>query len=148
LNRDARIEGNNDPMKPMIAPKISADNIKSGVTLKLKAISLNVTQFEVPVDTKFNGRARMIPIAAPINAIDTDSSRNAQENAEPAEAQHAKCADLFRSSRDSGVHCVHSCKPSPDCHDERDEACEYFKGQRRLALLVFVEGSFRQRFQV
>src|SRR6476660_7536074 len=77
LNRDARIDGNNEPTKPITAPKISADNIRSGVTLKLKAISLKVAQFEVPVETKFNGSANPIPNAAPITAIDMDSRRNA-----------------------------------------------------------------------
>src|SRR5215211_5032855 len=77
LNRDARIDGNRDPINPITAPKISAKIIKSAVTLKLKAISLNVTQFEVPVETKFNGNASRIPITAPINAIATDSKRNA-----------------------------------------------------------------------
>ena len=61
----------------MTAPNINAQSIKSGVTRKLKAISLNVTQFEVPVETKFNGSDNKIPIAAPIKAMETDSKRNA-----------------------------------------------------------------------
>lgn len=76
-NLDARIEGNRDPTNPITAPKINAEIIKSGVTRKLKAISLNVTQFDVPVETKFNGNDSTIPIAAPIKAIATDSKRNA-----------------------------------------------------------------------
>src|SRR6185503_18751403 len=77
LKREARIDGNNDPINPITPPKSSADSIKSYVTRKLNAISLNVTQFDVPVETKFNGNAKMIPITAPINAIATDSNRNA-----------------------------------------------------------------------
>ena len=77
LKRDARIDGNNDPTNPITPPKNNAQSIKSNVTRKLNAISLNVTQFDVPVETKFNGSANKIPIAAPINAIATDSNRNA-----------------------------------------------------------------------
>ena len=71
------MDGKREPMNPMIAPKIRAEIIKSNVTRKLNAISLNVTQFDVPVETKFNGNASRIPIAAPIKAIATDSKRNA-----------------------------------------------------------------------
>src|ERR1044071_10424557 len=77
LKRDARIDGNNDPTNPITPPNINAKIIKSNVTRKLNAISLNVTQFDVPVETKFNGNANKIPIAAPISAIATDSKRNA-----------------------------------------------------------------------
>jgi hypothetical protein len=48
LNRDARIDGKSEPTKPITAPNVNAHSIKSGVTRKLKAISLNVTQFDVP----------------------------------------------------------------------------------------------------
>src|ERR1051325_3809740 len=77
LNRDARIDGKSEPTQPITAPNANAQTIKSSVTLKLKAISLNVTQFEVPVETKFNGSDSTIPIAAPLKAIAIDSKRNA-----------------------------------------------------------------------
>jgi hypothetical protein len=108
LNRDARIDGNNEPTKPITAPKMSADNIRSGVTLKLKAISLKVAQFEVPVETKFNGSANTIPIAAPITAIDIDSRRNATRMLSPAKAKHTQYPDLFGSSRYGCIHSVHA----------------------------------------
>ena len=76
LKREARIDGNNDPTSPIMPPKANANIIRSNVTLKLNAISLNVTQFEVPVETKFNGSANRIPITAPISAIAIDSNRN------------------------------------------------------------------------
>src|SRR6266496_5264567 len=53
LNREARIDGSSDPRKPIPAPKIKADSIKSGVTRKLNAISLKFVKFAVPVETKF-----------------------------------------------------------------------------------------------
>ena len=71
------MDGKSEPMKPIIAPKMSAEIIRSGVTRKLNAISLKVAQFEVPVDTKFNGRVSKIPSAAPIRATPTDSSKKA-----------------------------------------------------------------------
>ena len=82
MNREARIDGNNDPTRPIIPPKINAQIIKSNVTLKLNAISLNVTQFDVPVDTKFNGSASTIPITAPIKAIAIARSYLREEGAD------------------------------------------------------------------
>lgn len=76
LKREARIDGNNDPINPITPPKINAKIIKSNVTRKLNAISLNVTQFDVPVETKFNGNASTIPIAAPMHAtVSVDKDR-------------------------------------------------------------------------
>src|SRR5258705_9595462 len=69
LNREARIDGSNEPSKPILIPKINAHNIKSGVTRKLKAISLKVVKFAVPVETKFSGRASRIPMGTPMDAV-------------------------------------------------------------------------------
>src|SRR5258705_12576730 len=77
LNREARIDGSNEPSKPILIPKINAHNIKSGVTRKLKAISLKVVKFAVPVETKFSGRASRMPMANAIIAIYRDSRAKA-----------------------------------------------------------------------
>ena len=77
LNLDARIDGSNEPSRPIPIPKINAHNIKSGVTRKLKAISLKVVKFAVPVEIKFSGRANRIPMATPMIAIATDSRTKA-----------------------------------------------------------------------
>ena len=77
MKRAARTDGSNEPNSPMTVPNNNPYNISFGVTRKLNAISLNVTKFAVPVETKFNGRVNRIPIAAPTIEIATASNTNA-----------------------------------------------------------------------
>ena len=135
--RAARNAGNRPPAAPISAANTRPPASSTGVMRNLKATSLKLEKFVVPVDRPCTGSASRQPTTPPTSASATDSARNATTIC-ARESERAQRADFAGAIRDRRVHRVHRAEHRADRQDQGDERPEDADHRRHHLRLVGV----------